>query len=247
MRGGQRSVTVTRQEHCRACSGSGRLHVGGDALPAVPRRRRASKSARGHMVFSKPCAQCGGTGRQRADALSGVRRPAGRDADRDAHDQRAGRAWPTARASACRARATPAGTAASTATCYITVQVAAASAVPARRRRSAPGRAGRGSRSGARREDRRAVARRAGAAARAARHAVGPAVPAARARRAVGARRPARRSGRRSAAGAAAACSTSDRRSCCASSDGSMARTSEQRLVNTKDTKDTKNRDLRPW
>ena len=32
------------------------------------------KSARGHMVFSKPCAHCGGTGRQRADALPGVRR-----------------------------------------------------------------------------------------------------------------------------------------------------------------------------
>ncbi len=64
MRGGQRQVTVTRQ----------------DALPRLPRHRAAAgrgdarclqchgagvvKSARGHMVFSKPCAHCGGTGRQ---------------------------------------------------------------------------------------------------------------------------------------------------------------------------------------
>ena len=60
-------------------------------------------------------------------------------------------------------------------------------------------------RGGARRENRGAVARRPGAAARPAGHAVGPAVPAARARRAVAARRRARRSGGRGAAGAAAA------------------------------------------
>src|SRR3984893_7717166 len=54
MRGGERQITVTRQEHCRACGGTGRLETG---------ERRCQhchgagvvKSARGHMVFSKPC------------------------------------------------------------------------------------------------------------------------------------------------------------------------------------------------
>jgi molecular chaperone DnaJ len=63
MRGGAREVTVTRQEHCRTCGGLGRL-------PAMERRcthcegSGIVKSARGHMVFSKPCARCGGTGVQ---------------------------------------------------------------------------------------------------------------------------------------------------------------------------------------
>jgi molecular chaperone DnaJ len=63
MRGGQRQITVTRQEHCRGCGGSGRLET-------TERRclqchgAGMIKSARGHMVFSKPCAMCRGTGRQ---------------------------------------------------------------------------------------------------------------------------------------------------------------------------------------
>jgi molecular chaperone DnaJ len=64
MRGGQRTVTVTRQEYCRACEGAGQLHV----TPASCTHCHgtgAVKSARGHMVFSKPCLHCGGTGQQR--------------------------------------------------------------------------------------------------------------------------------------------------------------------------------------
>jgi molecular chaperone DnaJ len=63
MRGGLHEITVTRQEHCRTCGGLGRL-------PAMERRCAQCegsgivKSARGHMVFSKPCARCGGTGVQ---------------------------------------------------------------------------------------------------------------------------------------------------------------------------------------
>jgi molecular chaperone DnaJ len=64
MRGGQRQITVTRQEQCRTCRGAGRL--------GTPESRcihchgaGTVKSARGHMVFSKPCAHCGGSGRQR--------------------------------------------------------------------------------------------------------------------------------------------------------------------------------------
>jgi molecular chaperone DnaJ len=63
-RGGQRSMAVTRQEHCHTCAGVGRLNV------AETRCQHCYgsgviKSARGHMVFSKPCAQCGGSGRHR--------------------------------------------------------------------------------------------------------------------------------------------------------------------------------------
>lgn len=60
--GGQRTVTITRQEHCRTCRGAGRF--------AVDETRCGSchgsgvvKSARGHMVFSKACPHCGGAGR----------------------------------------------------------------------------------------------------------------------------------------------------------------------------------------
>jgi molecular chaperone DnaJ len=62
VRGGQRQITITRREHCRACGGSGRLE-------AAERRclqchgAGTIKSARGHMVFSKPCPHCRGTGR----------------------------------------------------------------------------------------------------------------------------------------------------------------------------------------
>jgi molecular chaperone DnaJ len=63
MAGGQRVVTVTRQEHCLTCKGMGRLHV--DETRCVHcHGTGAVKSARGHMVFSKPCASCGGSGQQ---------------------------------------------------------------------------------------------------------------------------------------------------------------------------------------
>jgi molecular chaperone DnaJ len=64
IRGGQRSVTVLRQEYCATCQGVGALHV----TPASCTHCHgtgAVKSARGHMVFSKPCLHCGGTGQQR--------------------------------------------------------------------------------------------------------------------------------------------------------------------------------------
>ena len=64
VRGGQHTLVVTRQEHCRSCKGLGHLHVAESRC--VPcHGTGVLKSARGHMVFSKPCAACGGTGRQR--------------------------------------------------------------------------------------------------------------------------------------------------------------------------------------
>jgi molecular chaperone DnaJ len=64
VRGSQHTLTVTRQEHCGTCQGLGRLHV---AESGCGRCHGSGivKSARGHMVFSKPCAHCGGSGRQR--------------------------------------------------------------------------------------------------------------------------------------------------------------------------------------
>lgn len=63
MRGSQRQLTVTRRETCRSCRGTGRLRV------AEARCQRCQgtgtlRSTRGHMVFSKSCPTCGGSGRQ---------------------------------------------------------------------------------------------------------------------------------------------------------------------------------------
>lgn len=64
MRGGQYGLTVTRQEHCRACRGTGRLEA--SESRCMPCHGSGSvRSVRGHMVFAKPCEHCGGTGRVR--------------------------------------------------------------------------------------------------------------------------------------------------------------------------------------
>jgi molecular chaperone DnaJ len=64
IRGGQHALDVTRQEHCRTCKGLGQLHVA-ESRCGHCHGSGVLKSARGHMVFSRPCAVCGGTGRQR--------------------------------------------------------------------------------------------------------------------------------------------------------------------------------------
>ncbi len=65
VRGGERQVIVTRQVPCEACNGAGQV--------ATPEGRCVHcqatgtvRWARGHMVFSKTCAACGGTGKQRS-------------------------------------------------------------------------------------------------------------------------------------------------------------------------------------
>jgi molecular chaperone DnaJ len=63
MRGGQRQLAMTRQDSCRACQGTGRLQAA-ESRCLHCHGVGIVKSARGHMVFSKPCAHCGGTGRQ---------------------------------------------------------------------------------------------------------------------------------------------------------------------------------------
>jgi len=61
--GAQLPLTVTRQEHCRACRGAGWQQVAETRCLSC-HGSGALKSARGHMVFSRTCAPCGGTGRQ---------------------------------------------------------------------------------------------------------------------------------------------------------------------------------------
>jgi molecular chaperone DnaJ len=63
MRGGDRQVSVTRQEPCRMCHGAGMLKTAEKSCPHC-HGTGIVKSARGHMVFSKPCAHCGGVGTQ---------------------------------------------------------------------------------------------------------------------------------------------------------------------------------------
>ena len=64
IRGGQHGILVTRQEHCRLCTSDGRPHVPETACPQCD-GTGTIRSARGHMVFSRPCARCGGRGRVR--------------------------------------------------------------------------------------------------------------------------------------------------------------------------------------
>lgn len=61
MRGGSTHISVTRLVRCHGCQGTGRVAT------AERRCQRcegsgALKSVRNHMVFSKPCDACGGTG-----------------------------------------------------------------------------------------------------------------------------------------------------------------------------------------
>ena len=60
--GVQRTVTVTRQDVCRVCAGSGFQRVAETRCVACE-GTGAVRSVRGHMVFAKTCPMCGGEGR----------------------------------------------------------------------------------------------------------------------------------------------------------------------------------------
>jgi molecular chaperone DnaJ len=62
LRGGPRTISVLRQEVCGTCRGTGWTNVP-ETRCVHCHGTGVLKSARGHMVFSKPCAYCGGTGR----------------------------------------------------------------------------------------------------------------------------------------------------------------------------------------
>ena len=152
---------------CHVCQGTG-----------------AVRSVRGHMVFSRSCTACGGTGQQRRGRASRAAAAARRRAARRVQVR-----IPPGVADGDRVRVPGKGNAGlrggAAGRSLRHGARRAASRVPPRGRRPAHGGADRDPRSGARREDRRSHARRQRPAARAAGHAVGPALPPARARRAV--------------------------------------------------------------
>lgn len=63
IQGAERQVTLTRNEVCRTCSGAGAVRTADSACPHC-RGAGSIRCARGHMVFSKPCAHCAGSGQQ---------------------------------------------------------------------------------------------------------------------------------------------------------------------------------------
>ncbi len=66
----QRVVTVTRREVCRGCAGSGKTRAA--AGPCLGCQGTGMvRSVRGHMIFSKPCHTCGGSGQQRPRVCDG--------------------------------------------------------------------------------------------------------------------------------------------------------------------------------
>ena len=62
--GATRAITVTRRETCRNCAGTGRTRVSPGPCLAC-QGSGAVRSVRGHMVFTRSCPTCGGTGQQR--------------------------------------------------------------------------------------------------------------------------------------------------------------------------------------
>ncbi|MBM4398165.1 MAG: J domain-containing protein, partial [Deltaproteobacteria bacterium] len=64
MHGARRACPLVRRMPCGACRGGGTIPVAEAPCPAC-RGAGALRTARGRMVFTKPCARCNGGGRQR--------------------------------------------------------------------------------------------------------------------------------------------------------------------------------------
>lgn len=62
--GAQRTVTVTRRDTCRGCAGTGVTRATTGAC-VLCQGAGSVRTVRGHMVFSRSCPGCGGTGQQR--------------------------------------------------------------------------------------------------------------------------------------------------------------------------------------
>ena len=62
--GAERPIALTRLDTCRTCAGSG-SHRTAESRCLACEGSGMVRSVRGHMVFSKNCAHCGGTGRLR--------------------------------------------------------------------------------------------------------------------------------------------------------------------------------------
>lgn len=70
MRGVDRQVMVTRQVACATCDGAGRLRTTESRCAACQGAGNV-RWARGHMVFTKACTGCGGTGQERHRRCAG--------------------------------------------------------------------------------------------------------------------------------------------------------------------------------
>ena len=72
LRGAVRQLTVTRLDACAVCGGSG-VRRAGERGCAACQGRGTTQWRRGHMVFSKTCESCSGSGRQRQRPCSACR------------------------------------------------------------------------------------------------------------------------------------------------------------------------------
>jgi molecular chaperone DnaJ len=63
--GTQRTINVTRRDTCRMCAGTGLARVSSGAC-LVCQGTGSVRTVRGHMVFSRSCPGCAGTGQQKA-------------------------------------------------------------------------------------------------------------------------------------------------------------------------------------
>jgi molecular chaperone DnaJ len=61
--GCERALSVTRRETCRACRGAGAARLAASPC-GVCQGQGAVRTVRGHMVFTRSCSACGGTGQQ---------------------------------------------------------------------------------------------------------------------------------------------------------------------------------------
>jgi molecular chaperone DnaJ len=69
IRGVSRSLTVVRRASCRRCRGAGSVPAPETTCPGCV-GAGTIRSARGHMVFTKPCDRCGGSGQLRQTRCS---------------------------------------------------------------------------------------------------------------------------------------------------------------------------------
>jgi molecular chaperone DnaJ len=73
LHGTERYLTITRRETCRGCAGAGRTRAM-TAQCSVCQGSGAVRQVRGHMIFTRSCSACGGTGQQQprvCDACEG--------------------------------------------------------------------------------------------------------------------------------------------------------------------------------
>lgn len=64
LQGARKTIAVHRHVACAACAGTGATRAAADDVCAACDGRGLTRVARGHMVFTRPCSRCEGTGRR---------------------------------------------------------------------------------------------------------------------------------------------------------------------------------------